>query len=116
MCSRESDFRIQDILRAIGKIEKYLENMSLAQFQNNEVVIDAVVRNFEIVGEASKNISLKIRKANPNIPWEQMTRMRNILIHEYFGVDVHTVWQTAKHHLPELKKQLQVLHQPCDEK
>ena len=71
------------------------------------MVIDAVVRNLEIIGEASKNIDLKTRRQYPNVPWEQMNGMRNILIHEYFGVDVATVWHTAKSHLPPLKDQLE---------
>jgi uncharacterized protein with HEPN domain len=70
------------------------------------LIIDAVIRNLEIIGEASKNISPHIRKRYPNIPWEQMNGMRNVLIHEYFGVDISVVWHTAKIHLPELKKQL----------
>lgn len=69
--------------------------------------IDAVVRNLEIIGEASKNISSSIRRLYPEIPWDQMNGVRNILIHEYFGVDVVTVWYTAKNHLPILKKQLE---------
>lgn len=81
--------------------------MTLSQFKNNELVIDAVVRNLEVIGEASKNIPLTIQRTYPDIPWEQMKGMRNILIHEYFGVDIKIVWHTAKKYLPPLKKQLQ---------
>lgn len=81
--------------------------MAAAQFKKNELVMDAVVRNLEIIGEASKNISPSTRLLYPDIPWDQMNGMRNILIHEYFGVDVSTVWHTAKIHLPILKKQLE---------
>jgi uncharacterized protein with HEPN domain len=80
--------------------------MTALQFRKNELVVDAVVRNFEIIGEASKNIPSKIRQSYPDIPWKQMSGMRNLLIHEYFGVDIQTVWHTAKHHLPTLRKQL----------
>jgi len=106
MSSRDCLFRIQDILNAIQKIETYIEGMTAVQFKKNELVIDAVVRNLEIIGEASKNISPSTKRLYPNIPWDQMNGMRNILIHEYFGVDVATVWHTAKTHLPFLKKQL----------
>ncbi len=109
MSSRDWKFRIQDILKAIAKIELYLDKMTLAQFKKNEMVIDAVVRNFEIIGEASKNIPSTIRRAHGDIPWHQMNGMRNLLIHEYFGVDVPTVWHTAKKHLPLLKKQLEAI-------
>jgi uncharacterized protein with HEPN domain len=107
MSSRDVIFRFHDILLAIKKIEQYLGKMTFIQFRKNEMAIDAVVRNFEIIGEASKNVPLSIRRAYPNIPWKQMNGMRNILIHEYFGVDIKTVWHTARQYLPALKKQLE---------
>ena len=106
MSSRDWRFRIQDILKAIQKIEAYVEGITASQFKDNELIIDAVVRNLEIIGEASKSISPATRRLYPDIPWNQMNAMRNILIHEYFGVDVATVWHTTKTHLPTLKKQL----------
>lgn len=109
MSSRDWDFRIQDILKAIDKIERFIKGMTLTQFKKNELVIDAIVRNLEVIGEASKSIPIAVRRSHPDIPWSQMTGMRNILIHEYFGVDVKIVWHTAKKSLPTLKKQLQKL-------
>ncbi len=109
MSSRKWTFRIQDILKAINKSVLHLENQTLSQFKKNDLVIDAVVRNFEIIGEASKNVPIAIRHAYPDIPWNQMNGMRNLLIHEYFGVDVNTVWHTAKRHLPILKKKLEAI-------
>jgi uncharacterized protein with HEPN domain len=106
MSSRDWVFRVEDILRAIEKIETYLKGLSLSQFKKSELTIDAVIRNLEIIGEASKNIPPKIRSSYPSIPWEIMYGMRNILIHEYFGVDTQIVWHTAKKNLPPLQKQL----------
>jgi uncharacterized protein with HEPN domain len=106
---REWVFRIHDILNAIEKVERYVKGMTLVQFTKNELVIDAVVRNLEVIGVASKNISLPVRRAHPEIPWAQMNGMRNILIHEYFGVDVKIVWHTEKKYQPSLRKQLSVL-------
>ena len=106
MSSRQWTFRIQDILAAIEKIEIYTKDLNASQFKKNNLVMDAVVRNFEIIGEASKNIPAAIRCQYPDIPWDQMNGMRNVLIHEYFGVDTTTVWHTAKKYLPLLKKQL----------
>lgn len=104
--SREWPFRIKDILHAIDKIEDYTKDMTSSEFKKNELVKDAVVRNFEIIGEASNHIPLSVQHAHPDIPWKQMTALRNFLIHEYFGVDVSTVWETAHKHLPALKQQL----------
>lgn len=106
MSSRDWLFRIQDIINAIEKIERYLKKSSLAEFRKNDLVSDAIIRNFEIIGEASKNIPEVIRKAYPGIPWGQMSGMRDVLIHEYFGVDLETVWHTARHYLPPLREQL----------
>jgi uncharacterized protein with HEPN domain len=111
MSSREWAFRIQDILRSIDKIETFTSKMTFSQFKKNDLVIDAVLRNLEIIGEASKNIPVAVRRSYPDVPWEQVYGMRNILIHEYFGVDVTIVWHTAKKHLPVLKKQMEnILH------
>lgn len=77
MSSREWKFRIDDILRAIEKIESYLKGMTLSKFKKDELVIDAVVRNLEIIGEASKNVPIQVRRLYPNIPWDQM---RNLAI------------------------------------
>jgi uncharacterized protein with HEPN domain len=107
--SRSWFLRIEDILNSIEKIEEYTKNMTLAEFTKNQLIIDAVVRNFEILGEASKHIPLSVQKSYPHIPWKQMVEMRNFLIHEYTGVDISTVWQTARNHLPTLKKQLSTI-------
>lgn len=103
---RDWTFRIKDILTAIDKIEKYTKNLNATEFRKNELVIDAVIRNFEIIGEASNNIPVEVQKTYPQIPWREMVAMRNFLIHEYSGVDLSTVWQTAHIHLPVLRKQL----------
>ncbi len=83
--------------------------MTASEFKKNELVIDAVIRNFEVIGEASNSVPLIVQRAHPHIPWKQMIALRNFLIHEYFGVDVATVWQTAHIHLPALKQQLLLL-------
>ncbi len=106
MSSRDWFFRLQDILNAIDKIERFIKRMTFAQFKKKELVMDAVIRNFEVIGEASKNIPNSIKNKYPEIPWAQMNGMRNVLIHQYFGVDTKVVWHTAKKALPKLKKQL----------
>ena len=89
--------------------------MTFSEFKRNGLVVDAVIRNFEVIGEASKNVPLAIRRTHPDIPWAQMNGMRNLLIHEYFGVDVKTVWHTAKKYLPALKKRLKHLCEKVEE-
>lgn len=110
MSSRRVEFRIQDILVSIDKILKYTSKMTLKEFRKNSLVIDAVVRNFEVIGEASVHIPQNYRRKHPDIPWADMIGMRNVMIHEYFGIDVDTVWKTIRKHLPILKTQLEDLN------
>lgn len=83
--------------------------MTVSEFKKNELLIDAVVRNFEIIGEASNHVPIVVQKTHPQIPWKQIIGLRNILIHEYFGVDVNAMWETIHIHLPVLKQQLSKL-------
>ncbi len=87
--------------------------MTASEFKKNKLVVDAVIRNFEIIGEASTHIPHTFRTTHPHVPWKQMTAMRNVLIHEYFGVNLGTVWQTVQTRLPTLKQQL--LELPTEE-
>jgi len=103
MTKRNYKLYIKDILDAIEKIERYTENLSFKEFSNNEMIIDAAVRNFEIIGEASKNIPRKLKSSHQNIPWKEMAGMRDKIIHEYFGVDLDIVWKTIKTRFPNLK-------------
>ncbi|MCB1149073.1 MAG: DUF86 domain-containing protein [Chlamydiia bacterium] len=106
MSSRAWLFRISDIINAIDKTEKYISGMTFAQFKKHDMTVDAVIRNLEVIGEAANAIPKSVKLKYPEIPWKLMSGMRNILIHEYFGVDVSTVWQTAKKNLPSVKKNL----------
>jgi len=103
MAKRNDKLYLKDTLDSIEKIEKYVNNLNYEEFSKNLVVIDAVVRNFEIIGEATKNLSKEIKSLYPNIPWKEMAGMRNKVIHEYFGVNLKIVWKTIKERLPELK-------------
>lgn len=101
--TRDYRLYIDDILEAIRKIEKYTEGLTLEDFVRDDKSIDAVVRNFEIIGEAVKHIPEDIREKYPNIPWKMMAAMRDKLIHEYFGIKYDVVWNTIKKRLPEVK-------------
>ena len=103
MYKRDYRLYIDDIIEATNKIEKYVERLSFDEFSEDSKIIDATVRNFEIIGEATKNIPQKIRKKYPDIPWKKMARMRDKLIHEYFGVNKEVLWKTIKEDLPKVK-------------
>lgn len=94
---------IEHMLEAIEKIESYLKGVDFEKFSQDNMLFDAVVREVEIIGEASNRISDDFQKQYPDISWHKVISMRNILIHEYFGVDKELVWSTCQENLPELK-------------
>jgi uncharacterized protein with HEPN domain len=100
---------LKDILFAIEKIEKYTKGLSHFEFKKNSLVIDGVVRNLEIIGEASKKLPTEIKNNLPDIEWKKMTGLRDILIHEYFGIDKDIVWDIIQNKLPSLKKKISEL-------
>jgi uncharacterized protein with HEPN domain len=91
------------IREAIENIEEYLEGVSYEQFASGKMMIDAVIRELEIIGEASNNLSDEFRRQHSDVLWQRMKDMRNFLIHEYFGVNTKVVWDTCKDDLPQLK-------------
>ena len=94
---------VSHILDSIAKIEKYVDGLTSHDFSNNELIRDAVIRNFEIIGEATKHLSSDFRKKHTNIPWKKIAGMRDILIHDYLGIDIYSVWDTIERELPELR-------------
>ncbi|CAG0942974.1 hypothetical protein BROC_02086 [Candidatus Brocadiaceae bacterium] len=97
---------LRHILDAINKIQEYTKNMDYEGFRASSLVQDGVIRQLEIIGEATKNLSQEIREKHPDIPWKDITGMRDKLIHQYFGVDMAGVWDTAEQDLPTLKSNL----------
>ncbi len=100
---REYKIYLKDILEAINKIEKYINNLSFGDFAKNELIQDGVIRNLEIIGEAVKNIPDDVKKSNPEIEWRKIAGLRDILIHAYFGIDVNIIWDIVKNKIPALK-------------
>ncbi len=110
MKSREEMF-LHHIVDAIGKTDGYLDGVSYDQFLNNTMIQDAVIRQIEIIGEAVKQISSETRALQPHIPWREIGRMRDKLIHHYFAVDLEFVWQTTQEDTQILKRAvLEILH------
>jgi uncharacterized protein with HEPN domain len=97
---------IQDMLTAIGRILDYTANLNYDQFFFDNKTIDAVVRNMEVLGEASSKMSKELKSKYTDFPWDQMYFMRNKMIHEYFGIDLEIIWDIIKNHLPNNKEQL----------
>lgn len=106
MPPREWRQRVGDIVRAVEKIGRYTEGMSLDAFLSDEKTADAVLWNFTVVGEAARHIPAEVETRHTEVPWHRMRGLRNVLVHEYFGVSLTTVWETATRNLPPLVPQL----------
>ena len=106
MCMKDEVF-IYHIFEAIGKIEEYLKGYTYDLFIADYRTMDAVIRNLEIIGEATNNISAEFQRAHNQIPWHEVISMRNRLIHEYSDVDPDTVWKTIQEDLSKLKRILE---------
>lgn len=93
---------LEDILTAARKIVEFTKGLSYVQFRDDDKTFDAVVRNLEIIGEAAKKIPDDLRKSHAKIEWKKIAGLRDILIHEYFGIDAELVWDIVQNKVPEL--------------
>lgn len=104
--SRSDRLYVEEIIDACRRAREYTEGTSLVVFRSDQMRIDAVVRNLEIIGEASARLPINIREQSPAIPWRDIVAMRNLLIHAYFSVDVSIIWSVVREKLPELELQM----------
>ncbi len=91
---------LEDMQLAMERIGRYCAGLTFEEFSANELVIDGVVRNLGIIGEAAKKVPPAVQATCPELPWSQMYRLRNRISHEYFGLDLATIWRVATAHLP----------------
>lgn len=98
---------LRDILESIEKVERYIEGMNFVQFSEDEMTVDAVARNFGIIGEAAGRLNReKIVERFPEVEWRKVTGFRHKIVHDYFDIDVRIVWEILSHNLPKLKTQI----------
>ncbi|TVQ64893.1 MAG: DUF86 domain-containing protein [Balneolaceae bacterium] len=103
MSKRKPDVYLQDIMESIGHIQQFLEGVSEEEFYKNVEKQDAVLRRLEIIGEAVKHLPDEIRESYSDVPWRQIAGMRDMIIHEYFGVTLEMVWIVATEDILDLK-------------
>lgn len=109
MSRREPLLLLDDMLESAKKIASYTRGMSFEQFIENDLVVDAVIRNFEIIGEAASRMPELFKENHAHIPWVRLKGFRNRLVHEYFGIDFGIVWDIIEFELLELIGQLEAI-------
>ena len=114
MPPRSWKIRIDDILAATSAVRRYVEGYDLGSFRADSRTCDAVLHNLQVIGEAAKHVPPEVRERHPEVPWQDMADMRNVLSHEYFGVDLEVVWRTATEDLPTLPNALEAVRREAD--
>jgi uncharacterized protein with HEPN domain len=104
--SKDARILIGHVLDSINLIQGYARNLTKKDFQASHQAQDSIIRRLEIIGEAVRNLPDDLKDKHPEIPWRQIAGMRNVLIHEYFGVDLDLTWKTVERDLPTLKNQI----------
>ena len=105
--SRDSHLFLEDMRKACDKILRYTHGFNQAQFVADEKTFDAVMRDLEIIGEAAKHIPADVRAQHPQVEWRKIAGLRDVVIHEYFGVDLEIIWDIVTREVPVLVQHLQ---------
>lgn len=104
---KDDSVYLRHVLDAICRIEEYTQDITYRNFLNNHLRQDGVIRQIEVIGEAVKKLSPELKERHPEIPWKDVAGMRDKLIHDYLGVDLDAVWNTAKKDIPRLKEEIE---------
>ncbi len=103
---KDDSVYLRHIFDALSRIQEYTKGMVFDKFSSASVYHDAVIRQIQIVGEASKRLSPEFKSGHPQVPWKDISGMRDKLVHDYMGVDLKAVWKTVQEDVPELKKEI----------
>ncbi|MBK7762036.1 MAG: DUF86 domain-containing protein [Bacteroidetes bacterium] len=106
MSRRDNDILIQDMLESCFKINKYVDGLTFTDFHEDDKTIDAVIRNFEIIGEAANGLSEDFKDSNSSVDWHKIRGFRNRIVHDYAGVDLKIIWTIINEFLPNLIEKL----------
>ena len=115
MRGRSARLYVSDMLRAIDKIERFTEGLDMDSFSSSELVVDAVLRNLEVLGEAARNVPEEVREGHPEIPWRRVVGLRNIVAHAYFGIDLENVWKIVTENVPAVRPPVKALLDELDD-
>jgi uncharacterized protein with HEPN domain len=107
--SRDWSLFLQDMRQFCRKVTRYTAGLSAEEFASNEIVYDAVLRNLELLGEATKQIPDEVRNRHPQLPWRRIAGLRDVLAHAYFGLEHETIWQVVITSIPALSLQLEAV-------
>lgn len=102
MSNRDTKLLLDDILQSALKIKRYTDLMDIDKFVKDDKTLDAVIRNFEIIGEAANRINSDFKNKNPQIEWNRIRGFRNRIVHDYFGIDYEIVWDIIENYLDQL--------------
>lgn len=102
------DYRVflDDILEAVRKVREYTEGLSYEQFSADQKTVHAVVWNLQIIGEATKNLPREIRSRYPDLPWRDMAGLRDVIVHQYFGIKLDVIWKIIRNDVPLLESRI----------